>query len=107
MSFLNNFSIINNKQHGFLKGKSTNTAIAEFINTVYTSLDDREISIRLFLDLSKAFHLVDHDVLLRKMSEMGIGGIALKWFQSYLNNREQRVVITYRCKETNKTINCL
>jgi hypothetical protein len=84
-----------------------NTAIAEFINRVYKSLDEREISIGLFLDLSKAFDLVDHDILLRKMSGMGIRGVALKWFQSYRENREQIVEITYRCKETNGIINCL
>jgi hypothetical protein len=33
----------NNKQHGFCKGKSTNTATAEFIERVYKSLDEREI----------------------------------------------------------------
>jgi hypothetical protein len=38
----------------------------------YKSLDDKEISIRLFLDLSKVFDLVDHDILLRKMERMGI-----------------------------------
>jgi hypothetical protein len=99
ISFLNNYIILNNKQHGFCKGKSTNTAIAEFVNRVYKSLDEREISIGLFLDFSKAFDLVDHEILLRKMIEMGIRGIASKWFQSYLENREQRVEITYRCKK--------
>jgi hypothetical protein len=79
----------------------------EFIERVYKSLDEREISIGLFLDLSKAFDLVDHDILLRKMTRMGIRGVALKWFQSYLENREQKVEITYRCKETNEIINCL
>jgi hypothetical protein len=41
------------------------------------------------------------------MSEMGIRGIVLKWFQSSLNNRAQRVEITYRCNETNRIINSL
>jgi hypothetical protein len=59
------------------------------------------------LDLSKAFDLVDHDILLRKMARMGIQGVALKWFQTYLENREQEVEITFRCKETNEIINCL
>jgi hypothetical protein len=70
-------------------------------------LDEKEISIGLFLNLSKAFDLVDHDILLRKMARLGIQGVALKWFQTYLENREQAVEVTYRCKETNKIINCL
>jgi hypothetical protein len=76
----------------------------EFINRVYNSLDEREISIGLFLE---AFDLVDHDILLRKMTGMGIRGVALKWFQSYLENRDQIVEITYRCNETNEIINYL
>jgi hypothetical protein len=102
LSFLNKHSIISNKQHGFCKGKSTSTAIADFIERVYKSLDEREIGIGIFLDLSKAFDLVDHDILLRKMARMGIRGVAQQWFQSYLENREQRAEITYRCKETNE-----
>jgi hypothetical protein len=47
-SFLNNYSIINNKQHSFSKGKSRNTAIAEFIKRVYKLMDEREISIGFF-----------------------------------------------------------
>jgi hypothetical protein len=48
------------------------TVIVEFVNGVYNSLEEREISIRLFLDLPKAFDLVDHDILLRKTEGMGI-----------------------------------
>jgi hypothetical protein len=59
LSFLNEHSIINNKQHGFCKGKSTHTAITEFTKKVYKSLDEKKISIGLFLDLSKEFDLVD------------------------------------------------
>jgi hypothetical protein len=58
LSFLNNHSIINNKQHGFRKGKTTKTTIAEFIERVYKSLDESKISIKLFQDLSKASDLV-------------------------------------------------
>jgi hypothetical protein len=44
---------------------------AEFIKRVSKSMDEREISIGLFLDLSKAFDLLDHDILLMKMAGMG------------------------------------
>jgi hypothetical protein len=98
LSFLNNHSIINIKQHGFCRGKTTKTAIAEFTEGVYKSLDEREISIGLFLDLSKAFDPVNHDILLTKMARMGIRGIALKRFQTYIEKREQKVEITYRCR---------
>ena len=59
------------------------------------------------MDLSKAFDLVDHDILLRKLERMGIRGVALKWFQTYLEGREQKVEITYRDRETKESINWL
>jgi hypothetical protein len=42
-----------------------------------------------------------------KMARMGIRGVTLRWLQTYLKNREQEVEITYRCKETNRSINYL
>jgi hypothetical protein len=88
VSFLNNHGIISNTQYGFWKGKST---ICRLIERVYKSLDEWEISIGIFLDLSKAFDLVNHDILLRKMTRMGIRGVASNSFQSYLENRRQKV----------------
>jgi hypothetical protein len=41
------------------------------------------------------------------MTRMGIRGVAQQWFKSYLENREQRVEITYRCIETNDITSCL
>jgi hypothetical protein len=88
----------------FAKGKTTKTAIAEFIERVYKSLDESEISIGLFLVLSKAFDLVNHDILLRKMARMGIRGVALKWFQTYLEKREQKMEITYNAEKLMKAL---
>ncbi len=47
----------------------------------------------LYLDFSKAFDSVDHDILLHKLQKHGINGVLLRWFESYLNDRWQRVVI--------------
>ena len=43
----------------------------------------------VFLDSKKAFHTVDHDMLLSKLYKLGIRGNIHKWFQSYLQNRTQ------------------
>lgn len=78
-------------------GKSTNTDITEFLKYVYDSVDRKETrpTIALFLDLSKAFDIIDHDILLKKLQACGIRGNALNWFKSYLENRKQVVEITY------------
>ena len=94
--FLNHHKILVNNQHGFCAGKSTNSAIINFLKNVYNSVDNKEISVGLFLDLSKAFDLVDHNILLKKLEAIGIRGVANTWFQSYLLDRDQRVEIVHR-----------
>ena len=44
-----------------------------------------------FLDLSKAFNMVDHSILLRKLAKYGVVGRELEWFVGYLSGRKQRV----------------
>jgi len=47
----------------------------------------------LFLDLSKAFDTVDHNLLLRKLKSVGLSEVTVNWFQSYLANRKQRTSV--------------
>ena len=69
------------------------------------ALEKKEITIGLFLDLSKAFDSLDHHILLDKLYCYGMRGIVYKWFQSYLDNRKQYVSINgYTSNQ--KTIKC-
>ena len=79
-------------QYGFRKSHSTELAALELADRISQYLDNGEIPIAIFLDLSKAFDTLDHKILLSKLEYYGIKGTALKWFESYLSNRSQYVI---------------
>ena len=62
-------------------------------DTLLKSLNNRQVSILLLLDFSKAFDTVDHNILLAKLAHYGIRGPALKWLRSYLSDRKQYVSV--------------
>lgn len=94
MHFLNDCQILNNNQHGFLKGKSTQTAIFQFIELILGFFENGEVALGLFLDLSKAYDCLNRDILIKKLERYGVRGNALKWLKSYLSERVQIVGIT-------------
>jgi len=80
-----------NSQYGFRKSHSTELASLEMIDRVAMQLDRNEIPINIYLDISKAFDTLNHDILLEKLNYYGIRGNSLKLFRSYLKNRKQCV----------------
>ena len=85
--------LLYNLQHGFLRGKSTVTQLLEVYHDIMDMVaGGQEVDV-IHLDLSKAFDKVPHDLLLTKLHRHGISGTVLRWFESYLSNRQQRVVI--------------
>ena len=80
-------------QHGFLKGKSTTTQLLEVYHDILDSVaSGNEVDV-IYLDLSKAFDKVPHNLLLLKLKHYGINGSLLSWFGSYLTDRYQRVAL--------------
>lgn len=80
-------------QHGFLKGKSTTTQLLEVYHDILDSVaSGNEVDV-IYLDLSKAFDKVPHNLLLLKLKRHGINGSLLSWFGSYLTDRQQRVAL--------------
>ena len=87
--FLEKFSLLKDCQHGFRKGRSTTTAMLNFMNYLSHSLENRKSTIGVFYDFTKAFDMIPHKILLTKLSQYGITGIANLWIKSYLSDRKQ------------------
>ena len=84
----------------FEKKSSTHLALLSFVDKVIQAIEKGEYAVGVFLDFSKAFDTVDHDILLDKLDHYGIRGCALSWFKSYLSCRTQYV--TYDGSESNR-----
>ena len=88
-SYLSVNNLLNDRQSGFRKGHSTSTCLVDFLDNIYREVDEGGACGVLFLDLSKAFDTVDHEILLLKLRHLGLKTCAVSWFQSYLFNRQQ------------------
>jgi retron-type reverse transcriptase len=78
-------------QYGFRQNRSTELAIIELTNKLTKAIDNGEFIIGIFLDLSKAFDIINHGILIQKLEHYGIRGVSQLWFQNYLTNRKQIV----------------
>ena len=83
--------ILSVAQHGFRKGKSTISAIAALLNELFKNINNKKNSYIVYLDLKKAFDTISHIKLLNKLLELGMDGLTLDWFRSYLTERRQCV----------------
>lgn len=87
------FNLINPNQFGFQKNKSTSDAILLFTEQCYQTLENKNYLISIYLDFSKAFDTVNHQILISKLRKYGFRGPTLEWFTSYLRDRFQYVDI--------------
>ena len=81
-------------QSSYKEGHSTESALIKVQSDILRNMERQQVTLLVMLDLSAAFDTIDHSIMSDVLSSrFGIGGIALKWFQSYLSNRCQQINI--------------
>lgn len=91
INYLNKFNLLSKSQYGFRKGISTEDAVTAISSLITSKVDGRKKCLSVFLDLKKAFDTVSVPILVNTLESIGIRGVPLSLFSSYLRNRTQKV----------------
>jgi hypothetical protein len=91
--FLCSFNLISIHQSGFRKNHSCETGLAALISKWHRHIDNNDMIGCINIDLRKAFDLINHDILLKKLKIYGCDALTVAWFTSYLKDRKQAVFI--------------
>ena len=92
VAFIDSHKILCSSQYGFQKKISTEDALIHFSKNIYQQLDQSNSVLSIFIDFSKAFDTVPHNILLDKLDHYGIRGPVKAWFADYLSDRSQTTV---------------
>ena len=93
--YFTNNKIFDQSLHGYRGNRSTQTALITMYDRWVRAACQGQISGAVLLDLSAAFDLVDHTLLLKKLQIYGVNQEFLHWIESYLTDRTQAVWIDH------------
>jgi len=86
-------NLIRNSQHGFMPGRSCATNLVQFMDKISKAVDEGDSVDILYLDFAKAFDKVPHKRLISKLKGKGIEEGVVRWIESWLTDRTQKVCI--------------
>ena len=92
-TYLQENQLRSNYQSGYRPLHSTSTCLTDVTNRLLHNMDKGQLTGMVFLDLSKAFDTIDHDIMLKKLISLGFSDSAVLWFKVYLTNRSQSVCV--------------
>ena len=93
INYLENNKLLHHSHHGFRASHSTLTALVEMYDQWTEALEKDEATAVVMLDLSAAFDVVDHSILIQKLEILGFEECTVSWVSSYLSGRSQQVYI--------------
>ena len=93
LGYLTSNNLIHRKKSAYRPHHSCETALLNLTDNWLKAMDSRKLVGSVLLDLSKAFYLVDHELLLSKIDKYHVTNTSQEWFKSYLRNRTQRCYI--------------
>ena len=94
VKFLEGNGKMNPNQHGFRKHRSCLSQLVQHHYYILRMVEEGLCADVVYLDFSKAFDKVDHGILLKKLSGIGIAGNAFRWIFDFLVGRRQRVNVS-------------
>ena len=97
------FDLLHKRQSGFRKNHSCHTALITLVDQWLCNINEKKFCGALFLDFAKAFDVIDHNLLLKKLSLYGVKDTVLEMMNSFLSNRQQTVYVN-SCFSSSKTI---
>ena len=88
---LTKHEILYHRQYGFRRQHSTSDAVLNLVGEILNAFDKGDMILAVFIDLKKVFDTVSHKGIIDKLKKIGIDGIELDWFRTYLEGRMQCV----------------
>ena len=85
--------LLDPSQSGFRPHHCTQDVLVKSVDDWKIALDAEKVVGTVLIDLSKAFDMIDHALLLGKLYAYGVRDVELTWFTNYLKERRQRVVM--------------
>ena len=100
INFIDAHKLIYEQQTSFRRHHSCQTSLTKMVDNWFTAMNNNEIVGTVLLDLSKAFDLVNHQILKQKLTAYKFSHSSQRWFDSYLSNRYQQVQISGKLSES-------